>query len=63
MQRPTSATVFGILNIAFAVYGIFGIVASAVMLFAAGESNNPVVKIMHENPAFAAYISSPFRSA
>jgi hypothetical protein len=56
MQRPTSATVFGILNIAFAAYGVFGIIASAMMLFSNGNSNNPVVKIMHENPGYLAWM-------
>jgi hypothetical protein len=57
MQRPTSVTVFGILNIGFAAFGIFGSLAS-VMLFAAvgANSNNPVVQVIRDNPAFAAWM-------
>jgi hypothetical protein len=56
MQRPTSVTVFGILNIVFAVFGVFGLIASIALFFAAADSNNPVIKIMHENPAYASWL-------
>ncbi|MDE3066532.1 MAG: hypothetical protein KGJ60_03175 [Verrucomicrobiota bacterium] len=57
MQRPTAVTVFGILNIVFAALGIFGVLAS-VMLFAVVEatSRNPLVKLIHESPFFAAWM-------
>ena len=56
MQRPTSVTVFGILNIAFAAFGVFGLIASIALFFISTDSNNPVIKIMHENPAYAAWL-------
>jgi hypothetical protein len=56
MQRPTSVTVFGILNIVFAVFGVFGLIASIALFFMPAGSNNPVVRIMHENPAYSAWL-------
>lgn len=55
MQRPTSVTVFGILNIIFAVIGFVGILISTVFLFMSG-SNNPALRIMHENPLFLTWM-------
>lgn len=54
--RPTSITVFGVLNIVFAGFGVFGLLGSAVVLFGASDSNNPVIKIMHENPGYAMWL-------
>jgi len=56
MKRPTSVTVFGILNIVFAVIGLFGLVASIVMMKMPASSNNPVVRIMQENQALATWV-------
>ena len=56
MQRPTSVTVFGILNIVFAVIGILGIFGSAAMLAGASQSDNPVVKVMLANPAYVTWM-------
>jgi hypothetical protein len=57
MQRPTTVTVFGILNIVFAALGIFGIIGSAVVLLAAnGDTKNPVVQLIHDSPTYAAYL-------
>jgi hypothetical protein len=56
MQRPTSVTVFGILNIVFAAFGIFGLIASIALFFMPGNSNNPVIKIMNENAAYAMWL-------
>ena len=56
MQRPTTVTVFGILNIAFAILGVFGIFASFALLSASAMSNNPVVTIIRDNPAYAAWM-------
>lgn len=55
MQRPTSVTVFGILNIIFAVIGFFGILISTVILSMSG-ANNPALRIMHENPLFSTWM-------
>jgi len=56
MERPHSITVFGILHIVFAVLGVFSLVGSAAMLSMRVGANNPVVKIMRENPGYSAWI-------
>ena len=56
MQRPTSVTVFGILNMVFAVFGVFGMIASIAVLMMPASSSNPVVKIMQENQAYAVWM-------
>jgi hypothetical protein len=53
MKRPTAVTVFGILNIIFAAFGILGSLSS-VMLFTVAaantpnSANNPIVQLVHE---------------
>lgn len=56
MQRPTSVTVFGILNIVFAAFGIFGLIFSIALFYLPADTNNPVIKLIHESPAYAAWI-------
>jgi hypothetical protein len=56
MQRPASVTVFGILNIMFAVFGSVALVASVVMLSVVGAFPNPMVKIMQESPGYAVWL-------
>lgn len=57
MKRPTAVTVFGILNIVFAAFGIIGIMASAMMFVMAGNgSNNPMIQLLHDSPGYAAYL-------
>ena len=56
MQRPASVTAFGILNIVFAVFGVFGLFATIAMFSITDTSSNPVVKIMRESPAYAAWL-------
>jgi hypothetical protein len=58
MQRPTSVTVFGILNIVFAVFGIFGLIFSIVLFYLPADTNNPVIKLIHESPAYAAWLKA-----
>jgi hypothetical protein len=53
MQRPTSALVFGILNLCFAAWGLLGIVSAAVLLLAQNQQNNPMLKILADNRAYA----------
>lgn len=56
MERPTSVTVFGILNILFALLGFLGTCISGPMLMMAsnqdpaGLAQNPALKVMVENP-------------
>jgi hypothetical protein len=56
MQRPTTITVFGVLNIVFAAMGMLGILATMALFSVAGASNNPVVSLIRENPAYAAWM-------
>jgi hypothetical protein len=56
MQRPTSVTVFGILNIVFAAFGLFGLIASIALFFLPADSNNPVIKLIHESPGYAMWL-------
>lgn len=57
MKRPTAVTVFGILNIVLAVFGIISLV-TMIFLFLpqAAATNNPVVQLIHDNAAYAAWI-------
>jgi hypothetical protein len=56
MQRPTSVTVFGILNLVFAAFGFVGLLISLVLFFVPESSENHVVKLIHSSPAYAAYL-------
>jgi hypothetical protein len=57
MNRPTSVTVFGILNIVFAVIGVLSMIASLFMFLPqAAGTHNPVIQLIHDNPAFAAWL-------
>ena len=59
MQRPTSVTVFGILNLVFGALGLCGTAWSLTMFFGpfAKEmaKGNPVLQKMQANPAFGVY--------
>jgi hypothetical protein len=56
MQRPASLTVFGILNILFAALGLIGLIGTIVMFAMMDASRNPVVKMMQNSPAYAAWV-------
>jgi hypothetical protein len=63
MQRPTSVTVFGILNIVFAALGIIGVLCTAVLFVVLGTNpnnpafqNNPTFEIIQNSPAYAAWL-------
>ena len=51
MQRPPSVTLFGILNIVFVAFGVFGVMASVDLFYLPADSNNPAIKLIHESPA------------
>ncbi len=59
MQRPKVATVFGILNIAFAAMGVVGLIVSIVVLRVAAASHSN--SILQQSPVLAAWtkISMP----
>ena len=58
MQRPTSVTVFGVLNIVFGALGFVAITFSAITLMAvsAGSTNNPVLEVMRNSPGYALWM-------
>jgi hypothetical protein len=56
MQRPASVTTFGILNIIFAAVGVFALLTSIAFFFVPTTSQNPVVRIMHENRAYMTWM-------
>lgn len=66
MKRPAAILVFGILNLVFAAFGLFGLLSTAAMLslpkVAPGNPvmtmmrDNPVLKMVHDNPTYAAWI-------
>ena len=55
-NRPTSVTVFGILNIVFAGFSLFAVFATITLFSMEVSSNNPVVKLLHENRALAFWL-------
>jgi hypothetical protein len=56
MERPGAVTALGILNIVFAGFGVFGLLGTFALFSMEGISNNPVVKIMRESPAYTAWL-------
>jgi hypothetical protein len=56
MKRPASVTVFGILNIVFAGLGLFGLLATIALFSMPANSDNPVLKIMQDNPGYASWL-------
>ena len=59
MNRPTSVTVFGILNIVFGILGLFGALMSAVVLAIPGaREGNPVYQVVDENAIYGAWATA-----
>lgn len=56
MQRPTSVKVLSILNIAFGVLGLCGLVNQAGLVFGEGDPDNPVVGIIRDSPLYHGYL-------
>jgi hypothetical protein len=59
MQRPTAVSIFGILNIVFGFLALFGVSRTFGVLAlqdAPDDSKNPIVRIMHEIPAYATLV-------
>ena len=52
--RPTAITVFGVLNIAFGLMGICGVLFSSLIFVMPSDPNmpNPVLELMAENPVY-----------
>ncbi|MBN2195700.1 MAG: hypothetical protein JW751_22960 [Polyangiaceae bacterium] len=60
MNKPTSITVFGVLNLIFGVLGTCGVGASLVGLLTSQPGTNPVYDIMRQNSILLVwtYVSS-----
>lgn len=57
MNRPTSVTVFGVLNLVFAALGLLSALMGLVMFAAAAvNSSNPISQVIHDNPTFALWM-------
>jgi hypothetical protein len=56
MQRPTAVTVFGVLNIVFAVLGAIGVAASLMLFGSQAGAENPIVQLIHDNPTYALWM-------
>ena len=57
MQRPTSITVLGVLNIVFGALGFVAIIFTAVsLMMPAGHTNNPVFEIIRNSPVLATWM-------
>lgn len=56
-SKPTSVTVFGILNIAFALLGLCGLAVSIAMFFIPIDPNlpNPAIELMQGNTVYRAF--------
>lgn len=58
MNRPTSVTVFGILNLVFAAFGFIAIIFTALLFIMPQPANspNPVIQLIHDNSTYAAWM-------
>src|SRR5438105_3763078 len=56
MERPTSVTVFGVLNIIFGALAVLGTIVSLAMFAVPVDERNPVMKLMHENGPYRAWL-------
>ena len=56
-EKPTSVTVFGILNLVFGALGICGMIGALVSLFGQpGGQPNPVTEIMENSPGYRMFM-------
>jgi hypothetical protein len=55
-QRPVSVTIFGILNIGLAIFGMMSLALSKVIVALARQSPGGIVKLLNDNPAYAAWM-------
>ena len=56
MQRPTTVTVFGVLNLVLGGLGLLCTPISVITLFLPVQSGNPVSRILEENAAYRLYM-------
>ena len=55
-ERPISVTIFGILNIGFALLGLLGTLISMVVLSHTSGNGNPFLKAMYDNPHYVTWM-------
>lgn len=55
MRRPTSVTVFAIINFVFAGFGFLGLLTSVALFMTKAAQNNPVYEAMARSPMFRVY--------
>ena len=58
MRRPTSVTVFGIMNFLFAGFGAIGVMASIALFTLSADSSNSLIKLIHGGPAYVVWMKS-----
>jgi hypothetical protein len=57
MQRPTSVTVFGVLNIVFGALGFFAMMFTVIVfILPLPTANNPVLEIMRNSPGYTVWM-------
>jgi hypothetical protein len=56
MQRPTSVTVFGIMNFVFAGFGVIGLIASFALFTLSADSNNSLIRLIPVGPAYFVWL-------
>ncbi len=56
MQRPTSVTVFGIMNFVFAGFGVIGLIASIALFTLSADSNNSLIKLIQAGPGYVVWL-------
>ena len=57
MRRPAAVTVFGVLRIVFAVFGVVGVLVSLFLIFATSNpALNPLNQVMQEHPGYAIWV-------
>ncbi len=56
--KPTSVTVFGVLNIAFGLMGLCGVAFSSVIFFIPADAAgpNPILQLMEEYPLYRTFM-------
>ena len=60
MQRPTSVTVFGVLNLVFGIWGLLGAIIQGVALFAVDVQHDPDILFPMDNPIWKTWTTVSF---
>jgi hypothetical protein len=60
MPRPSSVTIFGILNLVFAAFWVVGLIASFALFSVAEDPNNPVIKLLRQSASYTVWLKFCF---